>query len=183
MPRDGHRSGGADPRRQPRRDQRHARRWSNDCCGELPHRRSSSFSPPPRPATPAPSSSTAQRPTTSRSSVTRSTSAGAIPRVLDGLRPSVVVLMELEVWPNFSCTASGATSLCAGERPAHRPELSQLSAGRSRSRRRMLRRLAAICVQDEAYAERFIELGVRRTRRSHRHDEVRHGAGWQTGGG
>src|SRR5206468_8517104 len=26
---------------------------------------------------------------------------GAIDRVLDGIRPSVVVLMELEVWPNF----------------------------------------------------------------------------------
>src|SRR6185503_1319636 len=27
--------------------------------------------------------------------------SGAIARVLDNLRPSLVVLMELEVWPNF----------------------------------------------------------------------------------
>ncbi|HTW95489.1 MAG TPA: 3-deoxy-D-manno-octulosonic acid transferase [Tepidisphaeraceae bacterium] len=84
----------------------------------------------------------------------------AIHRLLDALRPDVVVLMELEVWPNF-------LSIC------HRRKIPVLVInGRltthSFSRYRMVRPLVAgmfrklsrICAQDRTYAERFIALGA-----------------------
>ena len=66
----------------------------------------------------------------------------------------------------------------AGERAADRVELSSkyrlikpVAAG-------MFRRLAGICVQDETYAKRFVELGREAGARArHGDDEVRHRAG------
>jgi len=84
----------------------------------------------------------------------------AVVRLLDAQRPDVVVLMELEVWPNF-------LSIC------HRRKIPVLVInGRltthSFSRYRMVRpmiagmfrRLTRICAQDRTYAERFITLGA-----------------------
>ena len=86
--------------------------------------------------------------------------SGAISRLLDGLRPDVVVLMELEVWPNFvlQCERRGIPIVLVNGR---------LTESSYRHYRfcgplvwRMFGRLAAVCTQDEAYAKRFVSLGV-----------------------
>jgi 3-deoxy-D-manno-octulosonic-acid transferase len=88
----------------------------------------------------------------------------AIARVLDGLRPAVVVLMELEAWPNFvlQCERRGIPVLLINGR---------LTAGSFRNYRlgaalvrRMFRRITLICAQEKNYADRFIALGAPRDR-------------------
>lgn len=84
----------------------------------------------------------------------------AVVRVLDAVRPDVVVLMELEVWPNFlrQCRARGVPVVLVNGR------LTTSSFRRYRWIKPvaggMFRRLGAICVQDETYARRFVELGA-----------------------
>lgn len=84
----------------------------------------------------------------------------AITRALDALRPSVVVLMELETWPNFlrQCQTRNIPVILANGR------ITTHSFSRYRLIKpimsTMLRRLAAICVQDDEYAERFKTLGA-----------------------
>jgi 3-deoxy-D-manno-octulosonic-acid transferase len=86
--------------------------------------------------------------------------SGAVQRVLDGLKPSVVVLMELEVWPNFvrRCEDRGIPVILANGR------LTQTSFGRYKwagpVTRAMFRRLSFVAAQDERYAKRFVELGA-----------------------
>src|SRR5205814_2546099 len=85
-------------------------------------------------------------------------------RVLDGLRPDVVVLMELEVWPNFlrQCAKRDIPVVLANGRitePSFRKYKWLGPIGR-----RMFSRLERACVQDETYANRFVELGVPRER-------------------
>lgn len=84
----------------------------------------------------------------------------AVIRVLDGFQPQVIVLMELEVWPNFmlQCERRGIPVLLVNGR---------LTPGSFRNYRlggplvrRMFRRLTAICAQEQAYADRFIALGA-----------------------
>ena len=84
----------------------------------------------------------------------------AVARVLDGLRPSVVVLMELEVWPNFirHCRRRGIPVLVVNGR---------ITDSSFRNYRRaqplvapMFRGLSAVCAQDETYAKWFTELGA-----------------------
>jgi 3-deoxy-D-manno-octulosonic-acid transferase len=84
----------------------------------------------------------------------------AVRRVLDAFRPSVVVLMELEVWPNFvlQCERRGIPVVLVNGR---------LTAGSFRNYRlggplvrRMFRRLRSVCAQEQTYAERFIALGA-----------------------
>jgi 3-deoxy-D-manno-octulosonic-acid transferase len=86
--------------------------------------------------------------------------SAAINRVLDNLRPRIVVLMELEVWPNFvlGCQRRGIPVLLLNGR---------LTTGSFRNYklggflvRRMFRRLSAICAQERVYADRFIALGA-----------------------
>jgi 3-deoxy-D-manno-octulosonic-acid transferase len=84
----------------------------------------------------------------------------AVTRVLDRLRPSAVVLMELEVWPNFlkQCTLRNIPVLVVNARLT-------TSSFRNYRRggflvRRMFRRIARVCAQDETYAQRFRQLGV-----------------------
>ena len=86
--------------------------------------------------------------------------SGAIARVLDAVRPDVVVLMELEVWPNFvkRCEERGIPVVLANGRLTE-------SSFRKYKRggpivRKMFRRLTLICAQDDAYGVRFLELGV-----------------------
>ncbi len=84
----------------------------------------------------------------------------AVSRVLDSLRPDLVVLMELEVWPNFlrQCQARNIPVALVNGR------LTPTSFSRYRWIKpvaaSMFRRLALVCVQDETYGRRFIELGV-----------------------
>jgi 3-deoxy-D-manno-octulosonic-acid transferase len=84
----------------------------------------------------------------------------AVSRLLDSLRPSLVVLMELEVWPNFlrQCRRRGVPVLLINGR------LTETSFRRYNWVRplsqRMFRQLAHLCVQDQAYADRFRKLGA-----------------------
>jgi 3-deoxy-D-manno-octulosonic-acid transferase len=84
----------------------------------------------------------------------------AIERVLDGLWPSVVVLMELEVWPNFvaHCVRRNIPVLLINGR------LTESSFRNYRRFRPLLaptfRRLGLVCAQDQTYADRFVQLGT-----------------------
>jgi 3-deoxy-D-manno-octulosonic-acid transferase len=84
----------------------------------------------------------------------------AVERVLDALHPALVVLMELEVWPNFltRCKKRGIPVILANGR------LTTRSFTRYKLVRpiaaAMFRRLDVLCVQDETYGQRFIELGA-----------------------
>lgn len=85
-------------------------------------------------------------------------------RFLDAVRPDVVALTELEVWPNFvsECTKRGIPVCVVNGR---------LSASSYRGYRRargwvrpVFRQLAAVAAQNEVYAGRFTDLGVPRGR-------------------
>ncbi len=84
----------------------------------------------------------------------------AVERVLDGLRPTLVVLMELEVWPNFlrRCWQRNIPVMLANGR------LTTRSFSRYKMVKpvaaSMFKRLSQLCVQDETYAQRFMELGA-----------------------
>lgn len=84
----------------------------------------------------------------------------AVVRFLRRVRPDVVALVELEVWPNF-------TAACARRRipvGVINGRLTARSAARYRRIARLVkgsfRRLGFACVQDDQYARRFRELGV-----------------------
>ena len=85
-------------------------------------------------------------------------------RFLDAVRPDVVALTELEVWPNFvtECARRGIPVCVVNGRlsaSSHR--------GYQRARgwvRPIFRQLAAVGAQNEAYARRFADLGVPRDR-------------------
>jgi 3-deoxy-D-manno-octulosonic-acid transferase len=86
----------------------------------------------------------------------------AIDRLLDATRPTVVVLMELEVWPNFlkQCERRKIPAVIANGRitlPSfHKYRLlGPLTWS-------MFGRLDRCLAQDETYAERFMALGVPR---------------------
>lgn len=86
--------------------------------------------------------------------------SSAVCRVLDAIRPAVVVLMELEVWPNFM-------RQCGKRRIPVMVVNGRLTEGSYRRylkarfvTRPMFSRLSAACVQDDCYAERFRQLGV-----------------------
>ncbi|MCE9589867.1 MAG: hypothetical protein K8S99_05025 [Planctomycetes bacterium] len=81
-------------------------------------------------------------------------------RFLDAVRPGIVALAELEVWPNFvrECGRRGVPVCVVNGR------LSARSFGRYKLVRPVLRptfaKLAAAAVQTREYADRFIALGV-----------------------
>jgi 3-deoxy-D-manno-octulosonic-acid transferase len=88
----------------------------------------------------------------------------AVNRVLDAARPDIAVLMELEVWPNFMLQ-------CQRRRIPVVLVNGRLTPGSFRNYRlggplvkRIFRRLAAVCAQEQAYAERFVALGAPRDR-------------------
>lgn len=84
----------------------------------------------------------------------------SVTRVLEALKPDVVVLMELEIWPNFlrACAHREIPVVLVNGRitpPSFRKyRWIKPIAGA------MFRRLTGICVQDETYAQRFIALGA-----------------------
>lgn len=88
----------------------------------------------------------------------------SVRRFLEAVKPDVVVLMELEVWPTFvaECARRGAAVMVANGR------LSARSYGRYRWIRPVIERsfesLALAAVQDEDYAGRFVGMGVRADR-------------------
>src|SRR6185436_4369801 len=87
--------------------------------------------------------------------------SGAINKVLDHLRPSVVGLMELELWPNFirECAKRNIPVVLLNGR------ITETSFERYKWIRpvvkKMLERVSVVCAQDETYARRFVELGAR----------------------
>jgi len=85
---------------------------------------------------------------------------GAVSRVLDGLRPSVVVLMELEVWPNFmlQCERRHIPVVLINGRLTGSSYRNYRLGGPLVSR--MFRRLAFVCAQEPTYAKRFASVGV-----------------------
>jgi 3-deoxy-D-manno-octulosonic-acid transferase len=86
--------------------------------------------------------------------------SGAIARLLESARPEVVVLMELEVWPNFMlhCERRGIPVVLVNGRLTESSYRGYRLGGPLV--RRMFRRLAAVCAQDETYSRRFVALGA-----------------------
>ena len=81
-------------------------------------------------------------------------------RFLDGVRPELVVLAELELWPSFlaACARRGIPVCVVNGRLSERSY-----RGYRRWRplaRRMFRRLAWVSAQTEVYRDRFVALGV-----------------------
>ncbi len=83
----------------------------------------------------------------------------AVRRLLNAVKPSLVVLMELELWPNFlrQCQKRRIPVLLMNGRMTTSTyqryrRIRPIVAG-------MLRRLNTVCAQDEDYARRFVELG------------------------
>lgn len=85
--------------------------------------------------------------------------SAAVTRVLDALQPIAVVLMELELWPNFlvACEARGIPVVLANGRITE-GSFKNFRIG-SFLTRRMFRRLKLTCVQEQTYADRFLALG------------------------
>ena len=86
-----------------------------------------------------------------------------IRRVLRRLRPSVIVLMELEVWPNLIEVAEGRgiPVVIANGRVTEGKSMRRFRKPLIRSlARRMFGRIRWVGAQDQTYADRFIELGV-----------------------
>jgi 3-deoxy-D-manno-octulosonic-acid transferase len=81
-------------------------------------------------------------------------------RLLDQYQPSVVVLMELEVWPNFmaQCRRRGIPVLIVNGRltPASFRGYQRLGF----LTRGMFASLAHVCAQDRVYAKRFVDVGA-----------------------
>jgi 3-deoxy-D-manno-octulosonic-acid transferase len=88
----------------------------------------------------------------------------AVDRLLITLRPSLVALLELEVWPNFirRCAQRNVPVILINGRITpgsfRRYRLAQRLVGS------MFARLHHVAAQDQTYAERFAELGVRQNR-------------------
>jgi 3-deoxy-D-manno-octulosonic-acid transferase len=84
----------------------------------------------------------------------------AVTGLLEAMRPAAVVLLELELWPNFlrQCEARRIPVLVVNGR------MTEHSCRRYRLlgplARRMFGRLHAACVQDETHARRFAQCGT-----------------------
>jgi len=86
-----------------------------------------------------------------------------IRRVMRRLRPSIIVLMELEAWPNLIevAVAEGVPTAIANGRVTEEKSMRRFSRPVIRSlARRMFRRISWVGAQDDEYAERFVRLGV-----------------------
>lgn len=88
----------------------------------------------------------------------------AVKRLLDAVRPTLAVLMELEVWPNFMaiCQQRSIPVVLVNGR---------VTEGSFRNYRRvgpltrpMFAKLSWVCAQEELYAKRFRAMGVSESR-------------------
>jgi len=86
--------------------------------------------------------------------------SGAVRRAITRTKPDIIVLMELEIWPNLIAAASraGVPVVIVNGRISDRayPKYTRLR----RFIKRSMRRVAAVGAQTEGYAERFGALGV-----------------------
>ncbi|MBU0617422.1 MAG: 3-deoxy-D-manno-octulosonic acid transferase, partial [Planctomycetes bacterium] len=86
-----------------------------------------------------------------------------IRRVLRRVRPSAIVLMELEAWPNLIevAAAAGIPVMIANGRVTEEKSMRRFSRPIVRTlARRMFRQIRWVGAQDETYARRFVQLGV-----------------------
>ncbi|NLG44657.1 MAG: 3-deoxy-D-manno-octulosonic acid transferase [Phycisphaerae bacterium] len=90
----------------------------------------------------------------------------AVREVLHRVRPSVIALMELELWPNLidEATAYGVPILVVNGRVTERSVQRFRYPLAHRLSRHMCSLLTWVGAQDATYASRFIELGVRADR-------------------
>jgi 3-deoxy-D-manno-octulosonic-acid transferase len=89
--------------------------------------------------------------------------SSAVRRALERLRPSVIVLMELEVWPNLLelAAARDIPVIIANGRVTETKSVRWFARWPVRwLARRMFRRLYWVGAQDATYRARFVELGV-----------------------
>lgn len=88
----------------------------------------------------------------------------AVNRALDRIRPTVIALVELELWPNFLLAAAvrGIPVLLVNGRMSERSFRGYLRIGPLV--REMLGRVRRFLVQNETYAMRLVELGADRGR-------------------
>jgi 3-deoxy-D-manno-octulosonic-acid transferase len=86
----------------------------------------------------------------------------AVSRALDRLRPSMVVLMEGDLWPNFlaACNRRNIPVVLVNARISPNKGYPGYRKMGSLAAKMLFNRLAAIGAQDEAYARRFKELGA-----------------------
>jgi 3-deoxy-D-manno-octulosonic-acid transferase len=86
--------------------------------------------------------------------------SSAVNRLLDAQRPTAVVLMELEVWPNFikACAHHEIPVVVFNGRLTHKSYRNYRLA--FPLTKPTFRRLSYVCAQDQEYADRFIKLGV-----------------------
>ena len=91
------------------------------------------------------------------------------------IRPDLLVLAELELWPNLVAAAQEAgASVAVDQRPAERAQLSRLSAHPAAGGRGCCGRSTCWPCRTQTYAERFRRLGRRpESDPRHRLDEVR----------
>lgn len=87
----------------------------------------------------------------------------AVRRALGRVRPALVILMEGEAWPNFlgECNRRDIPAVIVNGRMSPNkgyPRYKKLGGFTAK----LFNRLTAIGVQDESYAEKFIELGMAR---------------------
>ncbi len=86
-----------------------------------------------------------------------------VKRTLRRVRPSMIVLMELELWPNFLevCAREGVPVAVANGRITEEKSMRRYRLPLvSTVAQRMVGQLAWIAAQDKTYAERFKRLGV-----------------------
>ena len=90
----------------------------------------------------------------------------SVSRSLDRVRPSLVVLIEGEVWPNFllACTRRGIPVVVVNGRMSPDKGYPRYRRLGALGRRLLFGPLSAVGVQDESYAKRFIELGAKPSR-------------------
>lgn len=86
--------------------------------------------------------------------------SAAVSRVLDTLKPIAVILMELELWPNFinHCYNRHIPVMLANGRITEHSFRNYRLGGFLT--RRMFAKLSAVAAQEQTYAERFTQLGV-----------------------
>ena len=86
-----------------------------------------------------------------------------VSRVMRQIRPQIILLAELEVWPNLLAQASraGIPVVVVNGRITDRRRVKLLNLPLIKlASRRMFRRLSAVAAQDQLYAQRFGALGI-----------------------
>ncbi|MFW6153957.1 MAG: 3-deoxy-D-manno-octulosonic acid transferase [Planctomycetota bacterium] len=85
----------------------------------------------------------------------------AVRRAFDRVDPALVVLMEGEMWPNFLACANrrGVPVVVVNGRMSENKGYPRYRKVRPLAKR-LFNRLTVLAVQDEVYAERFIDLGA-----------------------